>query len=331
MRFIHIVSCSTGKDSQDVLNLAIERCGKENVVGVLTDTGNEDPAVFEHVTYLERTLGIKMVILKADFSEQIANRRAFVAQDRRVRKKRFTTYNDDGTVKERRVEWVRYTNKAKRRILAVLHPSGNPFLDLCLWKGRFPSRRGQFCTEELKRNVIVEYQMGWIDRGYGVISWQGVRRDESANRKDAKLFERVGKRLWTFRPIILKTAQQVVDANVDRGQRINPLYYQGFDRVGCMPCINCGKDEIRNVAQRRPEAIDRLREWERLVSLASKRGASSFFPNPNRESHLNRRGIDNVVEWAKTGRGGKQYDMLYSNPEPPAACASSYGLCDNPK
>ena len=35
---------------------------------------------------------------------------------------------------------LRWSNKAKRRALAVMYPSGNPFLDLCMWKGRFPSR-----------------------------------------------------------------------------------------------------------------------------------------------------------------------------------------------
>src|SRR3546814_5551271 len=79
----------------------------------------------------------------------------------------------------------RWTNKAKRRALKVLHPTGNPFLDLCLWKGRFPSRKAQFCTEELKRNIAVEFQVDLIDQGHTVVSWQGIRRDESLNRRDA--------------------------------------------------------------------------------------------------------------------------------------------------
>lgn len=68
-KVVHVVSCSTGKDSQTTLDLAIERCGRENVRGVLTDTGNEDPAVFEHAAYLEKHLGVKIEVLKAYFTE----------------------------------------------------------------------------------------------------------------------------------------------------------------------------------------------------------------------------------------------------------------------
>ena len=51
-------------------------------------------------------------------------------------------------------------------------------LDLCMWR-RFPSRKAQFCTEELKRYMAVAFQIDLIDAGHQVLSWQGVRRDES--------------------------------------------------------------------------------------------------------------------------------------------------------
>ncbi len=34
-----------------------------------------------------------------------------------------------------------------------------------------------------------------------------------------------------------------------------------------------------------------------------------------------------VVEWSKTTRGGRQYDLL-ADAEPAAACSSAYGLCE---
>jgi 3'-phosphoadenosine 5'-phosphosulfate sulfotransferase (PAPS reductase)/FAD synthetase len=311
--FVHVVSVSSGKDSEATMLLAIGRVGKDRCRFVFCDTGNEDEKVFEHLDYLRSALGVTIDVLRSDFSAEIAAKREFIARDQRV-----------GRRGGRRIRW---TNKAKRRALAVLHPTGNPFLDLCLWKGRFPSRRAQFCTQELKTLPLVEYQMALIDAGYGVISWQGIRRDESEKRKDARLFERVGKRLWTFRPIILWTAQQVVDYCLSFGLRLNPLYSEGFDRVGCMPCINCGKDDISNTAARRPAAITRLAEWERLVGQASKRGESSFFPNPHRDDHLDKRGIYAMVEWAKTSYGGRQFKLMETAS---AGCASSYGLCDAP-
>jgi Lon protease-like protein len=32
-------------------------------------------------------------------------------------------------------------------------------------------------------------------------------------------------------------------------------------RVGCMPCINCRKDELREIALRFPETIERIERW----------------------------------------------------------------------
>jgi 3'-phosphoadenosine 5'-phosphosulfate sulfotransferase (PAPS reductase)/FAD synthetase len=311
-RIIHVVSVSSGKDSQATMLLAINRVGKENCRFVFADTGNEDQAVYDHLSYLSLKLGITIDVLRADFSKQIAAKRQFIARDQRIGRR-------DG----KRIRW---SNKAKRRALAVLHPTGNPYLDMCLWKGRFPSRRAQFCTQELKTALLIKYQLALIDDGYGVISWQGIRRDESEKRKDAKLVERHAAGLWIFRPIILWTAQQTVDYCLSKGVRLNSLYSEGFDRVGCLPCINCGKKEINAIALRRPSEIERLAEWENLIGRASKRNAATFFASPHRDDDKDKRGIYAMVEWAKTTHGGRQFNLLQETE--PAACASSYGLCE---
>lgn len=321
MSIVHVVSVSGGKDSTATLLLAaVERVPRENLRAIFCDTGNEHQAVYDYLDYLECTLEVRIDRLKADFSEQIAQKRKFIANDRRIGR------DDRG----RRKRW---TNKAKRRALAVLHPTGNPFLDLCLWKGRFPSRKAQFCTEELKRNMAVAYQLDLIDAGHQVVSWQGVRRDESQNRRNAKKIERLGPALWAFRPLVEWTALQVFDCHASHGVRPNPLYTQGMGRVGCMPCINAGKEEITQIAARFPEALEEKARWERLVSQASKRGFSTFF---NKELHqanyADRRvheanQITEVIRWARTSRGGRQFDMLADLIEPDA-CASAYGLCE---
>ena len=227
---------------------------------------------------------------------------------------------------------VRWTNKAKRRALAVLHPTGNPFLDLCLWKGRFPSSKAQFCTQELKRDMAVGFQMDLVDHGYRVISWQGVRRDESENRKNAKRMERIGPGLWAFRPIVEWTAVQVFARHASHDIAPNPLYMQGMSRVGCMPCINAKKAELREIAKRFPEHIDRIERWEVMVGQASKRGFSTMMPATATATGKDQReifagaNIRSRVEWSRTARGGKQIDLFAD--EPPAACASAYGLCD---
>lgn len=318
----HVVSFSGGKDSGATLGIALERCPREDVVPVFADTGNEHQITIDHLDETEQALGIKIVRLKADFSEQISRKRIFIARDQRIGR------DNDGRKR-------RWTNKAKQRALAALHPTGIPFLDLCLWKGRFPSRRAQFCTEELKRNIIVNYQMDLIDAGWGVVSWQGVRRDESRNRRSAKKMERVGTRLWIFRPLVDWTALNVFAYCAERDIPINPLYLQGMRRVGCMPCINAGKQELREIDLRFPDYLDDREAWEALVSSCSKRGYSTFFYKTSLSKcagikpyeifrHEN---IRSVVEWSRTTRGCEQYDLM-ALLDVPGGCRSAYGLCE---
>jgi 3'-phosphoadenosine 5'-phosphosulfate sulfotransferase (PAPS reductase)/FAD synthetase len=124
-------------------------------------------------------------------------------------------------------------------------------------------------------------------------------------------------------------AMDTFEAMALLGIKPNPLYSQGMDRVGCFPCINSDKETIRTWAQRWPEHVDRLEEWEAAVGTASKRGNSSFFPAPE-DGRAERvgRNVRQVIQWSKTARGGKQLDLLASNDDA-AACSSSYGLCEN--
>ncbi len=320
MAIKHVVSVSGGIDSTATLLLAIERVGRDNLLAIFCDTGNEHQHVYEYLDYLEWTCAIKIDRLKADFSVQIAAKRMFIARDQRVGRDK----------KGRKKRW---TNKAKRRALAVLYPTGNPFLDLCLWKGRFPSRKAQFCTEELKRNMAVAYQIDLIDAGHQVVSWQGVRRDESLNRRNAKKIERMGPNLWAFRPLVDWTKLDVFDYCMEQGVMENLLYKKGMNRVGCMPCINAGKEELRQIAARFPQALEQKARWEDLVSMASKRGFSTFFCKElhsgnaaDRRIHADNR-VEAVIRWAKTSKGGRQRDMMAELIEP-TACASAYGLCD---
>ena len=353
MTIRHVISVSGGKDSTATLLLALDRFPRESVAPIFCDTGNEHQAVYDYLDYLELALDIKIHRLKADFTEQIAAKRMFIARDQRTRREYNTepvfdangqpvpkrdargqiVLNSKGepVQKERKVgggRRVRWTNKAKRRAMAVLHPTGNPFLDLCLWKGRFPSRKAQFCTEELKRNPAVEFQLALADQGYTIISWQGVRRNESQARRNAKLIERIGPHLRAYRPLVNWTAAQVFAYADVRGIQHNPLYRQGMGRVGCMPCINARKEELREIAARFPEHIERIAEWELLVGGASKRQASTFIPAPGiTPDQAADNNIHSVIEWSRTTRGGKQYDLLAGLDEP-TACASAYGLCD---
>jgi len=308
---LHVISMSGGKDSTASALIALEKHPKRELRFVFMDTGNEHQILYDYLDYLERVLDIQILRLKANFDKQIANKRLFIARDQRTRRH-----------KGRKVRW---TNKAKRRALDVLHPSGNSYLDLCLWKGRFASRCAQFCTQYLKVEPMLRYQLSLIDEGFEVVSWQGVRRDESLSRANVLQIEEAADGLWQYRPIADWSADAVFEKHFEHGIKPNPLYKLGMSRVGCMPCINASKNELREIDQRFAEHIKRIEKWERQVGLVSKRGLSSFFANPDKHS-MDVPNIQAKVEWAKTTRGGRQYDILLN--EDDSVCASAYGLCE---
>ncbi|MCL8304599.1 phosphoadenosine phosphosulfate reductase family protein [Pseudomonas putida] len=317
----NIVSVSGGKDSTALLLLAIAM-GAPNLRAVFADTGNEHELTLEYVDYLQKATGITIERRSADFSRQIARKREFVETKWRAQ-----------NVPESIIEAA----------LQVLHPTGVPFLDLCLWKGRFPSRKAQFCTEELKRNVIIEQVMLPLMDGQNMIlSWQGVRRDESEARRYLSECDEVGGGLYNYRPILKWDVTGVFEAHRCLGIKPNPLYSLGAGRVGCMPCINCRKSELREIAARWPEHIDRIELWESLVRKASRRGGATFFAaagakhqkgsvkDMSSEQIVAIANIRQIVEWSRTTRGGIQYDLIASDGEADAnSCSSAYGLCDN--
>lgn len=310
MREHNIVSVSGGKDSTALLLLAIER-QPDNLQAVFADTGNEHQITYDYVQYLNDTV-FPIRTVKADFTRLMSGKREYIAK-----------------------HWPNKGVPAQivERAIAAIAPTGNPFLDMCLWKGMFPSRTRAFCSEELKRNPIMrEIQNPILDSGEDVISWQGVRRDESIRRanlpeSEHKSTSKAGGELWNYRPILDWTAEDCFGMHKKHGIKHNPLYEQGMGRVGCMPCINCRKSELLEISKRFPEAIDRIEQWEAAVALASKIGESSFFPDPDRQAGKDMRGVRNMVRWAQTGRGGTQFDMLKMMDDGPV-CTSIYGLCE---
>jgi 3'-phosphoadenosine 5'-phosphosulfate sulfotransferase (PAPS reductase)/FAD synthetase len=315
----NILGVSSGKDSTAMLLLAIER-ETPNLQAVFMDTCNEGQIVYEYIRYLSETV-LPIRTVKADFSAAIARRREMM---QRVIDGTFT--NNRGAY-----EW---TPEAAKRALEVLHPTGIPFLDMCLVHGRFPSTKVRFCTRELKQEVITNQVMRPLwDAGDAVISWQGVRAEESPARAELPMEEDVNQQYSIVRPILHWTAAQCFEMHRKHGISPNPLYSQGMARVGCMPCVNVRKDELLEISKRFPEAIERIEKWEELVRQASKTGSASFFPGQRFGLHSaaevteDNSGICAHVEWAKTSHGGKEYDLIRMIDDS-SSCSSVYGLCE---
>lgn len=320
----NVISVSGGKDSTALLLLAIEQ-ETPNLTAVFADTGNEHPLTYAYLDDLERATGVTVQRIRADFTAQLTRRRQMMQNV------------IDGTHKNQgRYEW---TPAIARQALEVLHPTGNPFLDMCLVHGRFPSTMVAFCSKELKRDQLTkQVHQPLLAHGDDVLSWQGVRADESPKRALLSAREHVmthdtGGELWNYRPILNWTAEQCFEMHRRHGVEPNPLYSLGMSRVGCMPCINANKDELLEISKRFPAELERIAQWERLITLASKCGVATFFPASDlgaktaADAHTETHGIRARVEWSKTSRGGNQYDLLRSD-SPAELCSSIYGLCE---
>lgn len=150
------------------------------------------------------------------------------------------------------------------------------FVSLAVHKKRFPSTNARFCTSELKMKPMIDYVLSLKE---SCIIIQGIRAGESTARaameEECMYFKsyfqpnKKGRtenyrskdvKEWcsqfdasVLRPIFKWSAQQVIDCILDAGQKPNPLYYRGFSRVGCFPCIMCRHKEIELIAKNRTE------------------------------------------------------------------------------
>jgi len=306
----HLVSVSGGKDSTAVYLLAIE--SGRPFRAVFADTGNEHELTLEYVGRLaERTGGPKVETVRADFAARLAKHRDYILK-----------------------HWPAQgiPDEVVREAAELNQPTGNPYLDLCILKGRFPSRKAQFCTEELKViPITLDVVLPMLKAG-PVLQWLGIRADESRNRAKQPRFNRHDSGSVVWRPIFRWTVEDVWAQHRRHGLAPNPLYAMGMGRVGCMPCINCRKSEMREIADRFPEHIDRIDRWESIVAAANKRRASTFFPAVTDPTGIDRpdayAGIRTIVDWSRTARGGRQFDLLFQA-QGGGGCTSNLALCDS--
>ena len=338
----NVVLISGGKDSQATALSAI-KSGAENLFFVFADTGNEEESTYSFIEYLsvelKKLTGKGIDTVKADFSEKINKKREALITH--------LTEMESGTeFSNKRLK--EFTPEILRRMIETLKPTGNPFLDLCIWKGRFPGTKSRFCSQELKHAPTNKYQADLLNSFDAVISWQGVRRDESKERaglpeKEIEFgsWEPEPEGMLIYRPILDWSAADCFNIIREFGMKWNPLYEQGMGRVGCMPCIHARKAEIVEIQKRFPLEIDRIAEWERAVSRAAKQGVSTFMDARITAKYLGTgittdeiktetHGIKTYSEYAATSRGGRQFDlitMLDISEESPQ-CSSVYGLCE---
>ena len=218
-------------------------------------------------------------------------------------------------------------------------------VDLILKKGMFPSRARRFCTEELKTFPARDYLNLRMDAGDDVINAVGIRRAESQAREKTPEWEWMdGFDCEVWRPLVDWTIDDVIAIHKRHDVKPNRLYLMGMDRVGCWPCINSNKGEVRKIAELDPGRIDEIRDLEAKVGVLAKArydkrlakfekvgtdglgkrdrellldeqgnvkpfSAPFFFQSPLKEEGGKCWPIDRVVEWSRTRFGGRVKDQ----------------------
>lgn len=234
-------------------------------------------------------------------------------------------------------------------LLRQLHPilrlmPGRPFWDLIRKKKIFPTRKKRWCTELLKMVPTRHFVHALSDAGFKVLLHSGVRAEESQER--AKLPDRDFDGFFALpihRPLLKWGMKEVIAIHERYELPFNPLYAMGARRVGCFPCINSVKREVRLVAQFRPDKINFIRDMERELSDATGKPKTFFHakttpPRFRSVPFTTKKGalikvasIDDVVAWSLTGRRARgtwdeQGSLGLDNPA--GVCSLTYGACE---
>ena len=280
-----LVSFSGGKDSQACLIKAAQKYGTSQIEAIFCDTGWEHPDTYKHIKDVCDTMKIRLKVLKPELG----------------------------------------------------------FVELAKKKKRFPSVFKRFCTIELKIKPSIDYILSLKD---SVIVIEGVRAQESPKRAAMSdecmyfrsYFEGINGRKESYRrtevlnwckkydasisrPIFKWTAQEVIDCILQAGQKPNPLYYRGYSRVGCMPCIMSRMSSIK-LLNDDPKMKQRLIDAEKYVG-------SSFFSVGTIPKYACKNGVYPMAEEVFKYVSAKNATLDMFEPEEGYACMSLYhGLCE---
>lgn len=204
-----------------------------------------------------------------------------------------------------------------------------------LHRAGFPARMLRWCTQEQKVKPLRKYHDSVEEEtGRETLNVVGIRAEESQHRAKMSMWEdddKWGGYVW--RPLLDWSVEDVIAVHKRHNVPMNPLYHQGYDRVGCFPCIFSRKEEIRLLPEWRIaeiEELERLATEERTRRKAVdperyKDGVTTFFQTRVPGTTM---GIREIFAWSKTARGGKKLDILAEIPQ--GGCMR-WGICESPK
>ena len=306
-----IVAYSGGKDSQASLIWAIKKYGVSKIKAVFCDTGWENPITYQHISETTKDLGVELITVKSKKYNGMV--------DMAKKKGRFaSTMARFCTSELKAIPFIDYVLDQKEHLIIIQGIRSDESESRSLMKKQCRYFKYYFepyninkKTGKLKLNKKTgdsQKPKYHTYRKKDIVEFRSKYSDD------------------IFRPVFNWTGKQVIDYILENGQKPNPLYYEGFKRVGCFPCFMCGHQEVRQIIARYPERFNELIQIEKEVG-------NSFFK------------IDYIPDRFKTGldeKSGKKYtraidirkylnnknatlDMFESEG---LSCMSFYSLCE---
>ncbi len=138
----------------------------------------------------------------------------------------------------------------------------------------WPDKARRQCTSDLKRGPIEREIRRYLKanpRFNGlVVNCQGMRADESPDRKKLVAFKRgtpeqnaAGREWWEWLPIHHLTREEVFALIAEAGEEPHPIYAKGMTRLSCCFCIMASKGDLTTAARLNPSLYARYAEIER--------------------------------------------------------------------
>lgn len=332
-----VVAFSGGKDSQASLIWAVKEMGvpAEKLEAVFCDTGWENKITYDHVVNVCEQMGVKMVTAKSSVDEN-------GMVDLVKRKKRFPARKARFCTEELKTKpMVDYILAQKESLIIIQGIRNDESFDR-LTASRECTFFKYYFQPYQTNSMIVERIEGYAAKRLLSVKEadQLTKAKErlAKGKEDAKYFTYRKKEVieWRknyaddiLRPVISWTAVEVLNYILENGQKPNMLYYLGFSRVGCFPCVLCNHGEIKLIRKHFPERI------QEIIALEKEVGSTFFRPDylkkgvGKQRSHKGDRIItmqDVENYFAELDRQG----VIFEEPEPDedSRCMSHYKICE---
>jgi 3'-phosphoadenosine 5'-phosphosulfate sulfotransferase (PAPS reductase)/FAD synthetase len=328
-----LVPFSGGKDSEATLLWACEKYGVRNITAVFCDTKWEHEINYQHIKYVIDKLGVEFVNLvskKYDGFIDLAKKRGMSSSGRRI-----------CTIELKVVPMIDYVLSLNEHCIIIQGIRADESASRALMNDQCTFFKYYF--EPYQTNTMIRNQLESVLNEKGILSYAQKVKLQKANlrlslgKEDPKFHTYRKKEVKIFnenfihdilRPFFHATAMDVINYCLNRDFAINPLYFLGYSRVGCFPCIMATKNEMWLIISTDPDTVKKLLDLEYFV------GKTFFKPDyvpkkyrrgydPKSKKQLTR--VIDVIEYLTEKHATGD---LFKNDKQLNGCKSVYMICE---